>query len=64
MAGGAVAQQVFKKLVPGLEILAYVSQVHDLVAPTKLADITFKEIEGNIVRWPDARDAERGDRAD
>jgi len=59
VAGGAVAQQVFKKLVPGLEILAYVSQVHDLVAPAKLADITFKEIEGNIVRWPDSQDAER-----
>ena len=45
--------------MPGLEIIAYVSQVHDLVAPTKLADITFKEIEGNIVRWPDSADAER-----
>jgi chorismate synthase len=59
VAGGAVAQQVFKKLMPGLEVLAYVSQVHDLVATTKPADITFKEIEGNIVRWPDSRDAER-----
>jgi chorismate synthase len=59
VAGGAVAQQVFRQLVPSLEILAYVSQVHHLVAPTRLEDITFKEIEGNIVRWPDSHDAER-----
>ena len=59
VAGGAVAQQVFRQLVPGLEILAYVSQVHHLIAPTQPENITFKEIEGNIVRWPDSHDAER-----
>ncbi len=59
VAAGAVAQQVFRKLVPGLEILAYVSQVHHLIAPTQVENITFKEIESNIVRWPDSHDAER-----
>ena len=59
VAGGAVAQQVFRRLVPGLEIVAYVSQVHDLVAPTRAEQVTFKEVENNIVRWPDAHDAER-----
>jgi chorismate synthase len=59
VAGGAVAQQVFHKLAPGLEILAYVSQVHQMVAGTPLEKISYEEIEGNIVRWPDAQDAER-----
>jgi chorismate synthase len=59
VAGGTVANQVLKKLVPGLEILAYVSQVHDLVATTPAEKISFAEIEGNIVRWPDSSDAER-----
>jgi chorismate synthase len=59
VAGGTVAQQVFKRLVPGLEIVAYVSQVHHLVAPTQVEKVTFEEVEGNIVRWPDSHDAER-----
>ncbi len=42
VAGGAVAQQVFKKLLPGLEILTYVSQVHELVATTPLEKITYR----------------------
>jgi chorismate synthase len=32
VAGGAVAKQVFKKFLPKLEIVAFVSQVHDLTA--------------------------------
>jgi chorismate synthase len=59
VAGGTVAQQVFKKLLPGLEILTYVSQVHELVATTPMEKITFAGIEDNIVRWPDSADAER-----
>jgi chorismate synthase len=59
VAGGAVAQQVFRKLLPGLEILAYVSQVHDLVATVAPEKLSFAEIEGNIVRWPDGAEAER-----
>ena len=59
VAGGAVAQQVIKRLVPGLEIVAYVSQVHHLVAPTQVDKVTFAEVESNIVRWPDPHDAER-----
>ena len=32
VAGGAVAQQVFRQFVPQMEIVAFVSQVHDLTA--------------------------------
>ena len=59
VAGGAVAHQVLKEILPGLEILTYVSQVHDLVAATPPEKLSLAEIEGNIVRWPDGTDAER-----
>src|SRR5882762_5019635 len=59
VAGGAVAWQVFQKFVPQLEIVAFVSQVHDLTATVPLGNISYAEVEGNIVRWPDSADAER-----
>jgi chorismate synthase len=59
VAGGAVAQQVFKKFVPALEIVAFVSQIHDLTANVPLEKISASEVESNIVRWPDSHDAER-----
>jgi chorismate synthase len=59
VAGGAVAQQIFKKVLPKLEIIAFVSQVHELEAQVPLGKISYAEVEGNIVRWPDSADAER-----
>ena len=59
VAGGAVAQQVFKKFVPQMEIVAFVSQIHELKAEVPLEKISYAEVESNIVRWPDAADAER-----
>ncbi len=59
VAGGVVAHQVLKKFVPGLEIVAFVSQVHDLEAKTPLEKVSYAEVEGNIARWPDSADAER-----
>jgi chorismate synthase len=59
VAGAAVAKQVFRQLVPKLEVVAYVRQVHKLVAQVDPAKVSFREVESNIVRWPDAADAER-----
>ncbi|MCE0483028.1 MAG: chorismate synthase [Methylacidiphilales bacterium] len=59
VAGGAVAHQVLRKFLPKLEIVAFVSQVHDLTAVVPLEKISFTEVESNIVRWPDSADAER-----
>jgi chorismate synthase len=59
VAGGAVAMQVLRQVAPGLEIVAFVSQVHELEARVPLEKVTFAEVESNIVRWPDAADAER-----
>ena len=59
VAGGAVAQQIFKKFLPKLEIVAFVSQVHELTANVPLDQVSYTEVENNIVRWPDSADAER-----
>src|SRR5476651_800042 len=59
VAAGAVANQLFKQFLPKLEIVAFVSQVHDLTAGVPLEKISYKEVESNIVRWPDRADAER-----
>src|SRR5260221_2337357 len=59
VAGAAVAHTGFKKLLPKLEIVAFVSQVHDLTANMPLEKISYAEVEDNIVRWPDSADAGR-----
>lgn len=59
VAGAAVARQVFHHLVPRLEVVAYVRQVHRLEARVDPAKVRFKEVESNIVRWPVAAEAER-----
>jgi chorismate synthase len=59
VAAAAVAKKVFSKKLPKLEVIAYVKQVHKLQAKADPARISFQEIESNIVRWPDAKDAER-----
>ncbi len=64
VAGGAVAKQVFKQFLPKLEIVAFVSQVHDLTASVPLEKISYAEVESNIVRWPDQRRRRAGHRAD
>jgi chorismate synthase len=59
VAGGAVAAQIFRQELPQLEIIAFVSQVHELEATMPLEKISYAEVESNIVRWPDSADAER-----
>jgi len=59
VAGAAVAKQAFRKFLPKLEVVAYVRQVHKLVAHVDPSRVSFKEVESNIVRWPDAGDSAR-----
>ncbi|KAJ4720807.1 Chorismate synthase [Melia azedarach] len=61
VAAGAVAKKILK-LYSGLEILAYVSQVHKVVLPEGVVDydtLTLDKIESNIVRCPDPEHAEK-----
>jgi chorismate synthase len=59
VASGAVAKKILRTLFPGLEILAYVREIHDIAAAVDPATVTFAAIEANAVRCPDAAAAER-----
>ncbi len=54
VAAGAVAKKILRTLYPQLEILAYVTAIHDITASVDPAAVTAEEIEVNIVRCPDA----------
>lgn len=53
VAAGAVARKVLRTLFPDLEILAWVSVVHDIVSGVDAGSVTAGEIESTPVRCPD-----------
>jgi chorismate synthase len=59
VAAAAVAKKVLATLAPGLEIVAYVKTIHELVAEVDPETVTFEQVEANIVRCPDAPMAEQ-----
>ncbi|GKC84646.1 chorismate synthase 1, chloroplastic, partial [Tanacetum coccineum] len=61
VAAGALAKKLLKAY-SGTEILAYVSQAHNVVLPEDLVDhetLTLEQIESNICRCPDPEYAEK-----
>ena len=54
VAAGAVAKKLLQALAPGLEILAYVTAIHDIEVQVDGSKVTAEEIEANVVRCPDA----------
>lgn len=59
VAAGAVARQVLQHLHRGLEIVAYVSQIHEITAEIDRAKARSSQVETNIVRCPDQNAARR-----
>jgi chorismate synthase len=59
VAAGAVAKKILQTLCPGIEILAYVTTIHDITSSVDPATVTSEEIEANAVRCPDAAAAEK-----
>jgi chorismate synthase len=57
VAAGAVAKKILQQQY-GVEVLAYVQQVHRIAAEVDPGKVTSKQIESNIVRCPDAKAAE------
>ena len=53
VAAGAIARKVLEKLYPSIDIIACVSQVHDIVAKIDNAKLKRADVEANIVRCPD-----------
>ena len=58
VAAGAVAQAVVQTLCPGVEVLAWVQQVHTIVCPVVPEEVDAAVVESNIVRTADAESAE------
>ncbi|XP_022747286.1 chorismate synthase, chloroplastic-like [Durio zibethinus] len=61
VAPGAIAKKILKQF-SGTEVLAYVSQVHQVVLPHGSVDhdtVTLDQIESNIVRCPNPEYAEK-----
>src|SRR5437879_7900677 len=54
VAAGAIAKKILSGLYANFEIVAYVAQVHDIVASVDRAAVKMKDVEKNIVRCPDA----------
>ena len=59
VAAGAVARQLLQALHPGLEIIAYVAQVHEIAAQIDRAKVRSSNVEANIVRCPVPKSAEK-----
>src|SRR5438132_4244908 len=59
VAAGAVAKKVLSTLYADFEIVAYVRQIHDIVAKIDRSTVKMKDVEKNIVRCPDAATAKR-----
>jgi chorismate synthase len=59
VAAGAIARKLLALQAGGVEIVAWVSQVHSIEASVDASSVTRDAIESNIVRCPDAAVAER-----
>ena len=53
VASGAIAKKILLTLYPKFEIVAYVAQIHDVIAQIDRNAVTMKKVERNIVRCPD-----------
>src|SRR5437870_11194269 len=53
VAAGAVAKKILSVVYAEFEIVAYVTQIHEVVAKINRSAVKTKEIEKNIVRCPD-----------
>jgi len=59
VAAGAIAKRILSTLYPDFEIIAYVTQIHEVTAKIDRSTVKIKDVEKNMVRCPDAAAAER-----
>ena len=59
VAAGAIAKKILSMFYPDFEIVAYVTQVQDIVAKINRSTVTMKDVEKNTVRCPDASAAKQ-----
>src|SRR5712692_8050235 len=54
VAAGAIARKVLRTFYPKIDIIAYVTQIHEIVAKIDRAKVEIEDVEANVVRCPDA----------
>jgi chorismate synthase len=59
VAAGAIAKKILSALYADFAIVAYVTQVHNIVAKIDRSTVKTKDVEKNIVRCPDAAAAKQ-----
>ena len=59
VAAGAIAKKVLRTFHSGFEIVAYVTQIHEIAASIDRASIRLGDVEKNAVRCPDEKAAKR-----
>jgi chorismate synthase len=59
VAAGAIAKRVLAKLVPQLEIVAYVARIHEIAGSIDRAAVTLEDVERSLVRCPDSAASEK-----
>jgi chorismate synthase len=59
VAAGAVAKKILSMLYAEFEIVAYVTQIHEVIAKVDRSAVKAEEIEKNIVRCPDTAAANK-----
>ena len=64
VAAGAVAKKLLKTLFPKIEILAYVTSIHDIEAEVNPETVSFGEVEANVGSLSGYRRGGQDDRAD
>ena len=59
VAAGAIAKRVLAKLIPQLEIVAYVARIHEITASIDRAAVKLEDVERSLVRCPDSAASEK-----
>ena len=59
VAAGAVAKKILSAIYPDFEVVAYVAQVHDVVAKIDRATVKARAVKKNVVRCPDVAAAKK-----
>jgi len=59
VAAGAIAKKILSTLYADFEIVAYVTQIHEVAAKIDRSTVKMKDVKENIVRCPDASAAKK-----
>ena len=59
VAAGAVARKVLETFYPKIDIVSYVTQIHEIAAKIDKSKVKMKDVEANIVRCQDAASSKK-----